>query len=403
MVFGLLAGCASGPGLNTTLLDKPSFSADWHAQCDLVSRESVTSIYIVGDMVHVLTDQNFDHAFKVDTGELLYFNQVADPDQTIKGGPALLPDDSVVFAYNRSLVIFNKSGRLQNTIDIGYAITCAPIVSRHMVYLGLNNSGGRVAAVDVTRDVNPVRWDFMAFGLVDGKIAAHDRQLFAASEDGGVRGFYDDGDSPTMMWGNLPRGEFLARAKIVSGVRADGYGVYFAATDSVVYCIDRDTGKLKWRCFAGGILENAPEVTSDTVYQYVPGAGIIAIDKVSKLDLGLAEQRPVDENPFHTPRWTVPNATKFLSQDDKYSYLLTDANAIIAVDKQTGTQVFQSQRQDLVAFTTNTESPMIYAATAKGLVLAIRPMPIPGSYGQIVMNVKPLSVHDFGAALASAR
>jgi outer membrane protein assembly factor BamB len=400
ILCGLLAACASAPQLQTTLLDKPSFSADWHAQVQLTSGESVASIYIVGDMIHVLTDQNFDHAFKIDSGELLYFNQVAESDQTIKGGPALLPDDAVVIAFNRTLVVYNNHGRLQRTIDTDYAITSPPFVNKRMVYIGLDETGGRFAAIDVYRDINPMRWDVLTFGLVDGKSGVHDRQIFVGAEDGAVRALYDDGDAPAMIWASLRRGLFTTTGgKILSSVRADNYGVYFASTDSIVYCVDRDTGKEKWRFFAGAILDTAPEVTADTVYQYIPGKGVAAIDKISKLNLNLPDQHPVDENPVHTARWTVENAVRFLSQDDKYAYLQSSSNTILAVDKQSGAQVFESQRQDLTVFTTNTETPMIYAATANGLVLAIRPMPIPGTYGQIVFNVQPAAA----TAMASAR
>jgi outer membrane protein assembly factor BamB len=407
-LFAALSGCTTHPAMQVTLLDKPAFAATWHAQAELGKGESVNGIYLVGDMIHLITDQNSDYAYKADTGELLYYNPVCPPDQTIKGGPALLPDDSVAIAYNRALAIYNNRGRLQRTIDVGFAITSPPTVQKGIIYVGIDESGGRFAAVDPQKQYNPMKWDVLTFGTVDGKPGIYtpppdqggQDQIFVGAEDGGVRAITDQGDSATPNWPVLKENIFATRGKIRSGVQVDSYGVYFAATDGVVYCVDRDTGKLKWRYFSGGNLQTAPQVTANTVYQYVPGTGIVAIDKVSMLELNLPEQRSTDENPFHTARWTVPNATRFLSEDDKYSYLLSTNNTILAVDKQTGAQAFESQRKDLAVFTTSTDSPLIYAATSDGIVLAIKPMPVTGSFGQMVMNIRrPVA----GAALAAAR
>ena len=36
----------------------------------------------------------------------------------------------------------------------------------------------------------------------------------------------------------------------VTDLKADDFGVYVAATDTKLYCLDRATGKIKWQYFA---------------------------------------------------------------------------------------------------------------------------------------------------------
>ena len=84
------------------------------------------------------------------------------------------------------------------------------------------------------------------------------------------------------------------------------------------------------------------------------------------------------------PRWIVATAKRFLAEDAQYVYLQNADNSIIGVDKKTGEQKLRSARSDLVAFASNPKGNLIYAATANGQVLGIKPVTKPGSVGQVV-------------------
>jgi outer membrane protein assembly factor BamB len=368
----------------------PCFVKKWQTQLRMSPGESVRDIYLIGDTLHIETDQNFDHCLSAAGGDLQFFNQVATPEIQTRDGPAVVTDGFVI-ARGSALYLYNRDGRLQRGIDLGFTITNQPVSvspAKSLVILGLDESGGRVAEVDVSKDINPVLWEIMTNGLVEGAAAVSAGGIYAGSEDSGVRAFTDD---RSLMWPLLPGSCFKAGGQIVSAVRADPpelkqsepHSIYFGATDGVLYCVNTDNGKLRWRYFAGTPLETAPEVTLSTVYQYVPGKGLLAIDRAHKMTL--PDGTAAGDDPFPPARWIARNGRRFVAEDDQYAYIQSTSNDLLALDKQTGALAFQSRVRGLRYAAVNLKSSMIYAVTRRGTVVAIQPVLQPGSFGEVVM------------------
>jgi outer membrane protein assembly factor BamB len=380
-------GLAAGPVVQIT---GPSFVKSWQTQLRVARGEAIRDIYLIGDTVHIETDQNFDHALRAASGELEFFNQVATPEILTKGAPALLAD-AFVIARGQELYVYTRDGRFQKTIDLGFTITNQPVAvspTGSQVIVGLDEMGGRVAEIDVSKDINPSEWEVMTNGLVDGAVAVSGSGIYAGSEDGSIRAFFAD---RSLIWPMLPGSAFKSGGQIVSDVRADHpdlkstetRSIYFGATDGVLYCVDCGNGKLRWRYFAGTPLETAPEVTLDSIYQYVPGKGLVALDRVHTITVPDGEVADVD--PFPTPRWTARNGRKFLSQDDHNVYALSSSGSILALDKQTGRQAFESHIKGLKAAATNLKNATIYAVTRNGVAMSLQPVLEAGSFGEVAL------------------
>src|SRR5690606_24414010 len=108
------------------------------------------------------------------------------------------------------------------------------------------------------------------------------------------------------------------------------------------------------------------------VYLHVPGTGVIAIDKLRGEFTRQA-------------KWAVKEARQVLTEDAERVYLRSADNAILAVDKQSGEIVFRSARKDYAVFSTNIDTPMVYAATSNGSVFAIMPVTKPGQIGHLAL------------------
>jgi len=395
-LLAVLAGCNNQDSSNTLpsgqviQITGSCFVKSWQTQLRMNRGESVRDMYLDGDSLHIETDQNFDHALHAGSGELQFFNQVADPQIQTKGGPAMV-EGGFVIARGSELYLFSRDGRMQRAIDLGNTISNQPVSvspGKSLVIVGLDESGGRVAEVDVSRDIDPVQWEIMTNGIVDGAVAVTAGGIYAGSEDGGVRAFADD---RTPMWPLLQGSDFKCGGPIVSAVRGDHpdlksgepHSIYFGATDGVLYCVDTANGRMRWRYFAGTPLETAPQVTLSSVYQYVPGKGLVALDRLHKITL--PDGTATDVDPFPQPRWTVRYAKAFLAEDAQYTYALSSTNSLLALDKQTGALAFQSRIKGLRTAAVNLKSSTIYASTRSGVVLAIQPVLEPGSYGELVM------------------
>jgi outer membrane protein assembly factor BamB len=178
-------------------------------------------------------------------------------------------------------------------------------------------------------------------------------------------------------------GVFGAAGGIRGDLKADEYGVYAASTDTKLYCLNRTDGRIRWQYFAGQPLQHGPAVTATTVYEYIEGQGLVAIDKTQG-------------EPVRKAKWTVSDAIQFLAEDEKNAYLERRDHAIVAVDKATGKPKFESKRKDFVAFATSLKNNIIYATTQDGQVRAIVPVFNAGSVGEVVFA--PISSDWIAAA-----
>jgi len=147
---------------------------------------------------------------------------------------------------------------------------------------------------------------------------------------------------------------------------------------------------VQWQYFSGQPLMTGPQVTDSGVYQYVPSAGLVALDKSDKMTIGDQESVP---SPLHNPRWTLPGGVRVLAEDEQYLYVTLGGNGhlggLAAVDKQSGQIAFRTQRRDIRFLTSQPKGALIYGATRDGLLVAFKPVLEPGSYGELVDNTTP--------------
>jgi hypothetical protein len=393
MFCTMIGGCGESstatPKSSFVLIAQPSFVKAWDVQLPLHSGDSVRGIYFLEGTVHVLTNKNYDHAVKGDSGDLLYENEIGTPDTFLSGGPTPVTN-GIVFPTGHTLELYTRDGKFMRSIDVKYNITNQAVgdPGRNYVYVGMDLQRGSLAQVDVTQDIDPVQWTFLTFGAVDGPVALSDNVVYCASEDGSVRACLDD---RTPFWPLLPNSTFSTGSRIYSGVAVDSGNCYFSTGAGELYCIDKNNGKLKWQYFADAELDFSPQVTDTAVYQYVPGQGLAAIDKTKKITM--ADHEVVDEVPFHTPRWVLKGAGRVLAEDDQFVYVglgrPNQVRGLAAVDKQTGAIAFRTHRRDLVFITADPKGTMFYGVTNGGLVVAIKPVPSPGSYGEIALASQP--------------
>jgi outer membrane protein assembly factor BamB len=166
---------------------------------------------------------------------------------------------------------------------------------------------------------------------------------------------------------------FKTGSAIVADLAVDEQTLYVASTDTKLYALNRNNGRIQWTYHGGAPLRTSPAVTTDMVYQYVRGRGVVAIDKRA----GKFNREPL---------WVAGDATQFLAQDETNAYVRRRDNAIVARDKKTGEVKFTSQRRDLDVFGTNTMSNdgVVYASTREGRVIAVRPILRAGVIGEVV-------------------
>ena len=386
----LLAGCQSRStdpskvlvtGAKITEAPMNSFAVAWRA--DLPIKDGrLTRLSLSDDRVFAYGKDNTVYWLSRSGGYVTAITDSAVKTDALYN--AVVLPDKVVFPSTTQIMVFDKAGKSLYSTKLRYRASSGAVGAGNMVFLGVDHvNGGRLNAISAALqpyDIGPV-WELMTRGEVSGSPAVFQGQeqgsIFCGSRDGAV--YAVRAENRDLLWPMLEKGFFKTYGQIMADLQADKDGVYVSCTDSKLYCLDMNTGRLKWAYFAGQPLgqESPPVATANHVFVYLPGAGLVCIEKAGRQEIRKA-------------KWTVGEARQFLASDDRLAYLRSADNHILAVDKATGEIRFRSTRTDFAMFATNTSAKdsTIYAARADGYVYAIRAVLKPGTVGEVVMAVR---------------
>ena len=392
----LAGGCGSnniGETPNPQPLPNKSFAREWSAELRGGGDDPVTAVHVTDQFVFAYRQGGTSTVIDRASGRLLHIDEPKDGAQRMH--PPVILKDRIVYPTTTYLEVFDLSGRYvphatkpSDEMDkpfsqaLKFPIRSDVVGMGKLVFFGADfEGGGRVVAVDLMRPYVPDIWTLLTPGAsVSAAPALSKDTVFVAAENGTVAAVTIDSRAP--LW-TLPNGVFGTYGGVTGNLALDASGLYVASNDTKLYCLLPTSGKVKWQYFAGAALRDGPVLTKDLVYQMVPNAGLAAIDKSE----AISSQSPTYNR---QPRWIAIDATQFLSEDDRYAYVRTGDNHIVAVDKKTGQRAFTSQRNDLAACGVNTKGDgIIYAATTNGRVMAVKPVLQPGLVGELVMVPMP--------------
>ncbi len=376
MLAAFAAGCAgqskdSGSTSRRVVpLPLQSFARQWATDLNLPGGDRVASVHVRDETIFVYTSKGFVTALSRADGHFLYVNQV-------RGGtaggirPPVVLKEWVIIPTLTTLEVFDRNGYFEKSVKLNFAVSTDAVGSGESVYLaGNRESSGRAAALDLTQKYVPARWELLMPRGASAAPALVGDAVYFAGKDGNVYAVAGQNRAP--IWEGLPNSLFHTDAPIVADLWGDESGVYVAAGDTRLYCLNRDTGVRRWQYFAGRPLTRGPVGTAQMVYLPLK-EGVAVFDKSN----GDYDRKP---------KWIARGTSHFLAEDDTYSYLRR-GTSIVAYERSTGLQKFTARRNDLAAFGTNIgKDGIVYAATTGGQVIAIRPVLKPGEMGEVVLN-----------------
>lgn len=388
-----MPGCASSNGeaeaaarRGGAVVELPSnsFSLQWRADLPLREDAVLRGMEINDERVFAWTASNNCYLISRESGFIDRIVEAGPPqDRLFK--PVTLADRIVFVSTSQCTVLDRKTGKVNHTFSNRYGASSGAVGEATFIYYGQNHpSGGRVTARDTKPqpyDI-PSLWELLTRGQVSATPALYQGSLFAGSRDGNV--YAVRGQTRDALWPGLEGGVFKSSGELLADLKADKEGVYVASSDTKLYCLRLDTGRVNWIYYAGRPLRDlsSPVVTPQFVYLYVPQVGVVAIDKSGRQDV-------------RTAKWSVPSGRQFLAHDERHVYLRNNQNQIMAVDKQSGQIRFTSKRNDFALYAVNNSDKdnSIYAATDRGQVFRVKPVLRAGSVGQIVgLDVSPADV-----------
>jgi len=112
-----------------------------------------------------------------------------------------------------------------------------------------------------------------------------------------------------------------------------------------------------WKYQTAGMLEKAPRVTEEVVYQYVRGKGVTAINKESGKFM-----------------WSVPGGDDLLAEARGKAYVITKNRTLVVMDNVRAKKLYSVNFAGVSRYAANPADSRIYIADERGRIACLQPI-----------------------------
>jgi outer membrane protein assembly factor BamB len=129
---------------------------------------------------------------------------------------------------------------------------------------------------------------------------------------------------------------------------------FIAAQDYNLYAVSIDSGRVLWRFSDGTLFSQPPAVNEQGVFAATERRGMYCIDRETG-DL----------------KWRNADAGRFLASNPKFVYAMDRSNRFLVLDRERGTKLSSYDLRDFVHPITNDRTDRIYLAAHNGLLISL--------------------------------
>jgi len=356
LAAAVLALCGASSGFDSEdserwlvlpkLLKSAGLEVVWDNELPIKKGESLKKLFILGERVYALSDRNYLISLDREKGQILF-------SKTVAAGAAVdelrLYADELMFVLGSTLVELDvKNGTERKARRMEFGIKCPAARNSEYFYISgvdrrlhvLNAEDG-VEIFEVAAENNSMITsiaadeDFVVFGTDAGNVIS-----MAPSK------------RPTRLW------QFDAGDGIVGQIVRNGTSLFFASKDMQVYRVDaagRTGMRLVWKYQMSGVLERAPTVADNAVYQYARGKGLTAI--------GREKGRAI---------WSLPDGVDLLAEAADKAYVITKDRKLVVMDNAAGKKLYSVNFARVSRYAVNATDPQIYIGDENGRVACLR-------------------------------
>jgi outer membrane protein assembly factor BamB len=354
--------------IDKDLLDHAGLTIAWQDTLPIKDGERIKVMTVLNDRLYVRSDRNYVWSINRDDGTIIFSVSVAPRGLPILGWTAY--ENRLICVIDNQLVQLDiNSGLRRWTNDPGVSVMTPPVRNSRFFYIGATdrrlhafqpddvaqpgqsaaeNGSTIVGAYEPHRLVELFEAAAENDSLVTTIVADENLVVFG-TDAGNLLALTADG--PRKLW------EFKAVEAISGPVIRDGSSFFFASRDTNVYRVDMVEPTrvvMAWRHQMEGILDRAPRVTKDAVYQYAPGRGLTAVDRQTGRTL-----------------WSLPEGIDLAAQAGAQAYVTTRTNTLTIMDNAAGRELSAVNMASVVDHASNTADAKIYIADARGRVACL--------------------------------
>jgi len=328
------------------LLERAKMELVWETKLPLKESEHLDRLFILGDSIYALSDQNYIVSLNRGRGGLLFSRAFAPAGFTVLG-IELYKDKLISVVGGRLVEIDPVSGRELSGKTLGFGVTCP--VARNSGYFYMAGADRRLRTFRAEDRVELFEVSAENESVITSVNAGDDYVVFATA---GGNVVCITPDRPRRLW------QFDAADGIVGSVVRDEQWLFFASRDTHVYKLDITRGSPPvWKYQTEAILETAPWVTGEVVYQYVNDKGVTAIDKKSGQFM-----------------WEVKHGAGLLAEAEQKAYVITQTGELVVMDNKKRQRLYSVNFARVSRYVTNMVDSKIYIGNQSGRVVCLRPV-----------------------------
>ena len=331
------------------LLEHANLKILWDNELPIKKAESLEQLFILGNRVYAISNQNYMVSMNRENGNVI-FGKVVAPEGLPVVGLKLYGDELLSIVGTKVIEIDPNSGAQQKAVDVDFSIVCP--AARNSSYFYLSGADRRLHTLRAEDKVQIFEVAAENESMITS-IVAHDISVIFATAAGNVISMMPD--RPTRLW------QFDAAGGIAGPIVRDGMSLFFASKDTNVYRVDMvglpEKKQLVWKYQTAGVLEKAPRVTQEVVYQHVPRKGVTAIDK---------------EN--GTLLWSVPGGVDLLAEAKGRAYVITKNSTLVVMDNLSAKRLYSVNFAEVSRYTANITDSKIYIADERGRIACLQPV-----------------------------
>ncbi|KPK36212.1 MAG: hypothetical protein AMJ65_16500 [Phycisphaerae bacterium SG8_4] len=320
----------------------------WESKLPMKEAESLEQLLILGNRVYAISDRNYMISLNKENGKRVFAKVFAPPGVPVPG--LKLYGDELWSAEGSKLLQYDaESGDELKSVDVGFAITCPAARNSSFFYVAGTDNRLHVYRVDDRVQTFEVAAENSS---TITSVIADDNLVIFATAAGNVLGVAPD--APRLIW------QFDAADAIAGPVVKDWMSLFFASADTSVYRVDivglPEIKRLVWKYQAAAVLDRAPRVTQEVVYQYVRGKGVTAIDKETGSLL-----------------WRVPGGVDLLAEARAKAYVITKARKLVVMDNTEARKLYSVNFGAVTVHAANAGDERIYIADKRGRLMCLQP------------------------------
>jgi len=331
--------------ISAGLLDEAGLEQIWTNKLPLKKGEHLGEMMLIGDRVYGLSDKNYLVGFNDKDGNVILSRQLAPAGVPIIGLDQF--NNTLYSVISSRLVELDANlGLEKRAKDLVWGVTCPAVRTEHYYYF---------AGIDKRLHVFDIDTGLQAYEMGTGNDSIINS--VAATEDFVIFGT-DAGNVYCMKAGEISRiWNMNVGGSIAGNLLLEEDSLYFASADTYVYKVNAYTGSLDWKYQCQAILDKAPEVTDEVVYQRIYRKGLVAIDANSGKML-----------------WDVTGGECLLCEGDSKAYVLTKGKKLVVMDNAESKKLYSVNFSGVDKYVTNVKDSRMYIGNSDGRVACLKPV-----------------------------